>query len=195
MENEIDTPRYQLAIAAFASGVENPEILRQWIARAAKDKSIPVDLGEGKISGGRPGRVNLYSLRSIYRFAIVARLTNLGMSVSVATAAALKFTDLGSPAPLVTPMYEKGEDISDVMACRPPGELYNTKECYTYLRMTDKSVAEVIPVPKDGAMQGLFFGVWSHVASVSDTVVLIDLNMLVKEVDNRLSEAISGAGE
>ena len=44
-------------------------------------------------------------------------------------------------------------------------------------------------------MEGLFFGVWSHAASVSDTVVLIDLNLLIKEVDNRLSEAISGVGE
>ena len=195
MKSEIDTPRYQLAIAAFASGVENPEILRQWIARAAKDKSISVDLGQGKVSGGRPGRVNLYSLRSIYRFAIVARLTRLGMSVSVATVAALKFADMGSCAPLNAPMRKKGTDISDVMASRPPGELYHTDEWYTYLRMTDKSIAEVIPVPKDGRMEGLFFGVWSHAASISDTVVLIDLNMLIKEVDSRLSEAISGVSE
>lgn len=189
MSYDLDIPIFQISIAAHASGWET-EQLRQILARASREAKLSQDmsdadaglanlgmgagdyLAKSSMSGGKRGRATLYTLRSIYRFAIAERLVKAGFQIAQATLCAIQFTDFGS------------ED-------RAPGTLYEHPDFTVLCCFSGHS--QVLRV---GRKDSVFAWPHMHIGAPPEfAVTTIWMNALLDTVNKNLDDALQGAGE
>jgi len=171
----LDTPRFMFADLSRVTGVAQTN-LKGWLNRGAVSFG-----GFDREAGGSGGR-RLLTLRTVYQFAITAKIVGLGVPPAVAFAAAAAFTrreesenrkeDTRNPDTL---LYSEGKTLFIVLRGNIQSREYSPLEPFN----SGVDIYQLGDKPTDNALFDILF-------NSDDVVAVVHCNPILEGVDKAL---------